>query len=78
MARSSSVPRRVDPDATRRAFSFRMFGEVVQELKRVTWPNREETMRLTLMVVAVSAAVGVFLGLVDIGFARIFDVILNN
>jgi preprotein translocase subunit SecE len=78
MARSSSVPRRVDPDATRRAFSFRTFGEVVQELKRVTWPGREETMRLTLMVVAVSATVGVFLGLVDIGFARIFDVILNN
>jgi preprotein translocase subunit SecE len=51
---------------------------VVQELKRVTWPTREETMRLTLMVIAVSATVGVFLGLVDIAFSRVFDVILNN
>jgi preprotein translocase subunit SecE len=55
-----------------------MFGEIVQELKRVTWPTRDETMRLTLMVIAVSATVGVFLGLVDIGFSRIFNVILNN
>ena len=78
MARSSSVQKRVDPETARRAFSFRLFGEVVQELKRVTWPNRQETMRLTLMVVAVSATVGVFLGMVDIGFSRIFDVILNN
>jgi preprotein translocase subunit SecE len=78
MARNPSVPRRVDPETARRAFSFRMFGDVVQELKRVTWPTREETMRLTLMVIAVSATVGVFLGLVDIAFSRVFDVILNN
>ena len=30
------------------------------------------------MVIAVSATVGVFLGLIDMGFSRIFDVILNN
>ena len=78
MARSSSVRRGVDARTARRAFSFRVFGEVVQELRRVTWPTRDETMRLTLMVIAVSATVGVFLGLIDIGFSRIFDVILNN
>ena len=55
-----------------------MFGEVVSELRRVTWPSRQETMRLTLMVIAVSAAVGTFLGLIDIGFARFFGVILGN
>jgi len=78
MAPTSSVRRRVDSGTTRRAFSFKVFGEVFQELRRVTWPTREETMRLTLMVIAVSATVGVFLGLIDIGFSRIFDVILNN
>ena len=55
-----------------------MFGEVASELRRVTWPTREETMRLTLMVLAVSAVVGVFLGLIDLGFARVFKVILGN
>ena len=78
MARDSSLPRRLGTDATRRAFSFRGAGEVLAELRRVTWPTRQETMRLTLMVLAVSAAVGVFLGLVDIGFARLFDIILGS
>ena len=55
-----------------------MFGEVVSELRRVTWPTRQETMRLTLMVLAVSGTVGVFLGAIDIGFARFFEVILRR
>ena len=54
-----------------------MFGDVLSELRRVTWPTREETMRLTLMVLAVAAAVGAFLGLVDLGFAEVFDRILD-
>jgi preprotein translocase subunit SecE len=78
MARSQGVPRRVDTDATRRAFSFKIVGEVVSELRRVVWPTREETTRLTIMVLAVAATVGVFLGLVDIGFSRLIGVILSN
>ena len=78
MARNVSMPRRISPETARRAFGFRLMGEVVSELRRVTWPTREETMRLTLMVLAVAAAVGVFLGLIDIGFARLFDVILRR
>ena len=58
--------------------STRFVSEVIGELRRVTWPNREEAMRLTLMVIAVSAAIGLFLGLIDMGFARLFDVILGN
>ncbi len=78
MARNPVAPRRLGAEAARRALSFRMFGEVVSELRRVTWPSRQETMRLTLMVIAVSGAVGVFLGLIDIGFARFFGVILGR
>jgi preprotein translocase subunit SecE len=47
-------------------------------LRRVTWPSREEAMRLTLMVIAVSAVIGLFLGLIDMGFARLLNVILGN
>ena len=78
MARSPSTPRRLGTEATRRAFSFRLLGEVVSELRRVTWPTRQETFRLTLMVLGVSAVIGAFLGFVDLGFARLFDVILGN
>jgi preprotein translocase subunit SecE len=78
MARSQGVPRRVGSEAARRAFSFRMVGEVVSELRRVTWPTREETLRLTIMVIAVSAVIGAFLGAVDLVFVRLFELILGT
>jgi preprotein translocase subunit SecE len=55
-----------------------MVGEVVGELRRVTWPSREETLRLSLMVISVAVAVGAFLGLVDLGFARVMAILLGN
>ena len=78
MARSQGVPRRVGSEAARRAFSFRMVGEVVSELRRVTWPTREETLRLTIMVIAISAVIGAFLGAVDLVFVRLFELILGT
>ena len=78
MAREASTPRRMSQETARRVFSFKMVGEVVSELRRVTWPTRQETMRLTIMVLAVSAAVGVFLGIVDLGFVRFFDAVLSR
>ena len=76
MARSPGVPRRVGSEAARRAFSLSIVGDVFSELRRVTWPSRQETMRLTLMVIAVAAVVGAFLGLVDLGFTRIFETLI--
>ena len=78
MARNPIAPRRLGSQAARKALNFRVFGEVVSELRRVTWPTRQETMRLTLMVLAVSGAVGLFLGATDMGFARLFGVILGS
>lgn len=59
-----------------RFVNFRFFGEVIGELRRVTWPTMNETFRLTLMVIAVSAAIGVFLGVADLIYGWIFDFIL--
>ena len=78
MARNVGARRRVGAQTVRRAFNVRAIGEVAQELRRVTWPNREETMRLTIMVLAVAGSVGIFLGLVDLGFGRLFSVILDT
>lgn len=41
------------------------FIEVKAELKKVTWPTRQETVNYTLIVIAVSAAVAAFLGSLD-------------
>ena len=52
--------------------------EIVSELRRVTWPTYEETFRLSVMVIAVAAVIGVFLGVVDLGFSNLFDIILRK
>lgn len=44
------------------------------ELKKVTWPRREDTIRLTAAVIIVSAAVAFFLG----GLDFVFQYLLNN
>lgn len=38
------------------------------ELKKVTWPTREETIRYTLTVIIISAVVALFLGGLDFVF----------
>ena len=49
---------------------FEFIGEIVSELRRVTWPSREATMRLTGFVIAIAVATGVFLSLWDAGFSQ--------
>ncbi len=77
MVRDPLTGARPGAGQARRGFSLRFISEAYRELQRVTWPTREETMRLTLMVIAVAAAVGAFLSVVDIIFARLMDVILE-
>ena len=77
MARSSSPAGRINPEAARRAFTLRYFSEAFAELRRVTWPSRQETVRLSIMVIAVAAAVGVILGVIDLGFSRLMDMVLG-
>lgn len=40
-------------------------GEARQELRRVNWPTRQETVRLTLIVIGMSLGVAAFLGFFD-------------
>ncbi len=44
---------------------FSFFNEVKEELLKVTWPSREQTVRYTILVVIVAVAVGLFLGGLD-------------
>ena len=50
--------------------------EIVSELKKVTWPTRDETIYLTTVVIIVAVAVGIVLGLVDIFFNWLIDQLL--
>ena len=52
-------------------------AEVVAELKKVTWPTREEAKRLTKMVLIIAGAVGLLLGAFDYGFTHLMDWIVS-
>ena len=43
------------------------------ELKKVAWPTRQETVRYTAMVIVISAALAMFLGIADFGFRTLLD-----
>ncbi|MEK7105210.1 MAG: preprotein translocase subunit SecE [Patescibacteria group bacterium] len=44
------------------------FKEVVEEMRKVTWPNRKTTTRYTILVITVSVAVGVLFAVLDLVF----------
>lgn len=48
-------------------------NEVKVELKKVTWPTRQETIRYTWAVIGISLGVALFLGLADFLFQLIMD-----
>ena len=48
---------------------FRIFGEVIAELKKVVWLPRREVAYLTVLVLIISVIAGLALGFIDIGFA---------
>jgi preprotein translocase subunit SecE len=54
------------------------FKEVYLETKRVTFPSRKETMKGTYVVVITVIIAAVFLGLVDIGLARIVQALFRG
>ncbi len=54
------------------------FKEVYLETKRVTFPSRKETMKGTYVVVITVVVAAVFLGLVDVGLARIVQALFHG
>ena len=54
------------------------FREVIAELRKAVWPTRDETKRLTVLVIVISVAVGVILGTFDYGFTKLVAVFLGG
>lgn len=53
-------------------------SEVKTELSRVIWPKKNEVIKLTLVVIVISAAVGAYLGILDYLFVRLLEVIVSG
>ena len=53
--------------------NVKFFHETWAELKKVVWPSRKQATNLTMIVIAVSAAVGLLLGGIDFAFYLLFQ-----
>ena len=55
----------------------RFIRETRSELRKVTWPTRQQTINLTAIVIAVSVGVGLFMGGLDFVFEKLFQVLVG-
>ncbi len=66
MAKTAVVEKKKEPNAV-----VRYFRETAAELRKVTWPTRQEARHLTTVVVIVVIIMAIALGLVDYFFSRL-------
>ncbi|UCD97773.1 MAG: preprotein translocase subunit SecE [Chloroflexota bacterium] len=73
MAKADKKPARKQQN-----FVTRYFRETTGELRKVTWPTRQEATSLTIVVLIVIALMSTFLGLLDFVYSRFFITILGS
>jgi len=66
------------PTLPKVASPTKFFKEVLVELKKVTWPTRQETIKLTVVVIAISVLVGLFIGGLDALFLAIQSAVFRR
>jgi preprotein translocase SecE subunit len=55
----------------------RFIAEAISELRKVSWPTLAQTRNLTVLVFAVSLAVGVFVAVADTLFVTARNILVN-
>jgi preprotein translocase subunit SecE len=73
-AKGETPPASAVRDRIERAREF--YEQARVELKKVTWPTRKETVNTGVAVLILVLVMSVFLGLVDLGLARLIEFIL--
>ena len=53
------------------------FDQAKGELKQVTWPTREETVKTGIAVLVFSVVMAIYLGVVDMALSRLVALILS-
>ncbi len=56
----------------------RFIDEAWSELKKVSWPTREQVRNLTVLVFAVSFAVGLYITVLDAAFAQLVALLAQS
>ena len=53
----------------------RFTQEAIAELRKVSWPTIEQTRNLTVLVFAISAAIGVYIAVWDFVFTKVISLL---
>ncbi len=56
---------------------FGFIREVRAEISKVTWPTRDDTIKLSLIVVVISLVVGIYLGGLDLLFTQMLRFLIS-
>lgn len=54
------------------------FNDVVKEMKKVTWPTKDELKESTMIVIVVCLILAVFTYLIDMGITQLFKGIFRS
>ena len=71
--RGRTAPAEPGPFAERREGLRRVYRDTVAEMKKINWPDRETTKNLTIVVIGISAALGILLGGIDFLLQSLFE-----
>ena len=55
-----------------------LFRDLKSEIRKVNWPTPRQAANMTAVIVALSAGLGAFLGLVDFSFQELFRLMLQG
>jgi preprotein translocase subunit SecE len=72
VAKTAVVEKKREPNAV-----VRYFRETSAELRKVTWPTRQEARHLTTVVVIVVVIMAIALGLIDFIFGRLIGWLIS-
>lgn len=56
--------------------TLNFFQEVRVELAKVIWPSRQQVIKLTSIVVGVSVFIALYIGLLDVTFTKLVDLLI--
>ena len=89
IVKGKAIPQKTEPvkkgpsgsTSAKKGLSVRIEGikrhvrELRSEIKKVAWPTRRETINLTMVVIAISVIVGLFLGGADLLFSSFYKLV---
>lgn len=67
-----------DPGTNLMPNPLQFLKEAKNELLKVVWPTRKEIWHVTIAVILISLVVAAFLGAIDYGLTKLFELVANK